>query len=455
MPPPAAIAARWIPREARWAPALLVLIGLLTHLPALGHPSQVTFDEVHWGKAVTAYCCTGQRQFDVHPPHGKLLLTAGAVLGGYRGGMSFDAIGQPYGPVSAAWLRAVPAVCGVLIPVLLFLLLRGVGASVPTAWIAGLLIALDNAFVLETRTMLFDGVLVAATLGALVCLLAVPRATGARAVLWSAACGGLIGLAVGTKFTGLAVAAIAIAYVWWPASPWRRAVHTWTPLLVIAGAAAAVYLGGWALHFALLTAPGPGDAFHPTSGRFLEDLWVTHRTMFTVNAGMTATHPDASRPLTWLVMKVAPFFWTSDGATLYLVGNPVVWWGSSLLLIVIGVNTALMRVTRLRLEPRAAQPMVWWLLFAFAVSYVPFFAVTRVLFLYHYLTPLVFATAFVLLWLETAGWIRTEAAGRQRASYVGVQVAAVLGFVAISPLTYGVSAGAYGAWLAALIRSWR
>jgi dolichyl-phosphate-mannose--protein O-mannosyl transferase len=114
-----------------------------------------------------------------------------------------------------------------------------------------------------------------------------------------------------------------------------------------------------------------------------------------------------------------------------------------------------MRVTRLRLEPRFAQPMAWWLLFAFTVSYVPFFAVTRVLFLYHYLTPLVFATAFVVVWLEGAGWIRPEAAGRQRASYVGVQVAAVLGFVAVSPLTYGVSAGEYGAWLTALIRSWR
>jgi len=33
------------------------------------------------------------------------------------------------------------------------------------------------------------------------------------------------GSAVGTKFTGLAVVAIAVAYMWWPASPWRRAAH--------------------------------------------------------------------------------------------------------------------------------------------------------------------------------------------------------------------------------------
>ncbi len=44
----------WLPRHARWAPGLLVLLGLATHLIGLRQPAEVTFDEVHWGRSVTA-----------------------------------------------------------------------------------------------------------------------------------------------------------------------------------------------------------------------------------------------------------------------------------------------------------------------------------------------------------------------------------------------------------------
>jgi dolichyl-phosphate-mannose-protein mannosyltransferase len=165
-------------------PAALLVIGILTHLIGLSHPRQVVFDEVHWGKYVTAYCCTGARQFDVHPPHGKLLLTLGALMGGYDGTQSFESIGLPYEQRPVFWLRMIPALCGIAIPILFFFFLRGVGGSVAIAWMGGFLLALDNAFILETRTMLFDGVLVASSLGALVSLLAIERAgTPARAWL--------------------------------------------------------------------------------------------------------------------------------------------------------------------------------------------------------------------------------------------------------------------------------
>jgi len=114
-----------------------------------------------------------------------------------------------------------------------------------------------------------------------------------------------------------------------------------------------------------------------------------------------------------------------------------------------------MRVTRLRLDARRKGSLFWWLLLAYGIAYLPFFQVTRVLFLYHYLTPLVFSLACVLIWLEEAGWIRSEPAGGQRASYYGVMIAAVLGFLLMSPLTYGYRAGAYGEWLVSAIRSWR
>jgi dolichyl-phosphate-mannose--protein O-mannosyl transferase len=78
-----------------------------------------------------------------------------------------------------------------------------------------------------------------------------------------------------------------------------------------------------------------------------------------------------------------------------------------------------------------------------------------VLFLYHYLTPLTFAVAFVLLWLDRFGWTRAGRIGDQRRSYFVVLGLAAIGFVVVSPLTYGFSAGGYDELLAAFVRSWR
>jgi dolichyl-phosphate-mannose-protein mannosyltransferase len=65
----------------------------------------------------------------------------------------------------------------------------------------------------------------------------------------------------------------------------------------------------------------------------VEDFLTMHRAMIRENIRLAATHPDASAPWTWPLMKVAPYFWQGDGASIYLVGNPVVWWGSSLALL--------------------------------------------------------------------------------------------------------------------------
>jgi dolichyl-phosphate-mannose--protein O-mannosyl transferase len=90
----------------------------------------------------------------------------------------------------------------------------------------------------------------------------------------------------------------------------------------------------------------------------------------------------------------------------------------------------------------------------FFLAFVPFFRITRVLFLYHYLTPLLFSLAFVLLWLDRAGWARPGDA-RGRTSLRLIIGLAVAGFLLMSPLTYGFSVGGYDEWLAGIIRSWR
>lgn len=445
-----------LPRRTKHGLLVLVVIGALTHFAGLTYPRQVVFDEVTMGQYVAAYCCTGEHVLDMHPPHAKLLIAAAAKLGGFDGAFSFSRIGLPYDTTPVFALRLVPAIAGVLIPPLFLLLLLELRASFPIALLGGLMLVFDNALLLETRIIVWDGILLASILGALVCFFSAQRAPDR--VGWRLlAAGGLAGLAVGTKLTGLAAPGLMLLCLAFglgvvnarPGARMRQA-------LVIAGMGAAVYAAGWIAHWLLLTRPGPGDAFYATTGRILDDILAVHRAMIRENVALAASHPDASRPWTWPWMQVAPYFWQGPGASIYLVGNPIVWWGSALMLISAVIRLGVLAPLGIRIEPAAnTEPRPYVALAGYAIAFVPLLPVTRVLFLYHYLTPLVFSVAFALLWLDRAGWARPGGLRDQRPSYIVVMGLVVAGFLAVSPLTYGFSLGGYDEWLAAVVRSWR
>ena len=442
-------------REIRRPLAILLLVGGLVHFAGLSHPREVVFDEATFGNYVAAYCCTGERIFDVHPPHGKLLIALGAKLGGFDGHFKFDHIGQPYGDQPVMALRFVPALAGTLIPLVFFLFLRELRASPPIAFLGGLLVALDNALLVDTRIIVFDGILVASTFGALACFLAAQRQSR---IGWPIVAAGLLaGLAVGTKTTGLAALALmGVCLVFGLGvvrASWSLRVKQ---ALVLAAGAAVIYVAGWVIHWVVLKNPGPGDAFYKTTGHMVTDLVTGHRTMIEQNIALTASHPDASRPWTWPFMKVTPYLWQGTGASIYMLGNPIVWWGTALIFIAVLVHLGLMAPLGSRPPPPVnAEPRLWVPLAGYAIAFVPLLPVTRVLFIYHYLTPLLFSLAFVLLWLDRSGWAQPGGLKQQRTSYIAVIGLAIVGFVLVSPLTYGFSVGGYDEWLVEIIRSWR
>ena len=430
-------------RRAFW---ILFLVGVVTRFAALAHPREVVFDEATMGKFVSAYCCTGERIFDLHPPHGKLLIAAGAKLGRYDGTFPFGQIGKPYGDVPVTALRFMPAFIGSFIPPLFLLLMIELGASFPMAALGGLLTALDNALVLESRIIVWDGILVASILASLVCFLIAQRRQWG-VTRWLVASGAAAGLAAGCKLTGLTALGLigltllyGFGVVTGPVT--RRLRHG----LIILAIAVVVYTAGWIAHAVILRQPGPADAFYTSTGGVVHDVVTAHSAMIRENARLTASHPDASAPWTWPLMKVAPYFWQGTGASIYLVGNPVVWWGSTALLVVALLGAS---------QGRNDGARYWIALAGYALAFLPLMMVTRVLFLYLYLTPLLFGLAFGLLWLDRQGWIRPNGLAGQRRSYYGVIAIAAVGFLAISPLTYGFSAGEYDEWLAAFVRSWR
>lgn len=423
---------------------ILVAFGLFTRLSFLTHPPQVIFDEVHFGKFVTAYSATGQRFFDIHPPLAKLLIAASVKLAGYKGGQEFLKIGEPFEKAPPFAFRLVPALDGAALPLVIFIFVLQLGGSLAAAFLVGFAVAFDNSLILQSRVISLDGVLLISEIGALSACLAALKASGRNRILYSILCGILCGLAFGTKFTGLIAPCLVFLVV--AADAYRKKKFAgWLPaaqqLTLVGISAAAIYLLGWVIHFHLLTLPGSGDAFYRVNGNFFQDLSTAHTAMLAKNFGLSATHPDASSWWSWPLMLKPIFYWIGGGTSLYLLGNPAVWWPTFILLVALLVNVGLTRITNLR-APDAyslSDRKLWLPLVGYALSFGPLIGVPRVLFLYHYFTPLLFSLIASVLWMEGLGWTRPELGMKQRRSYWVALGLILAGFYWISPVTYALS----------------
>ncbi|KAJ3140838.1 hypothetical protein HK100_008854 [Physocladia obscura] len=69
---------------------------------------------------------------------------------------------------------------------------------------------------------------------------------------------------------------------------------------------------------------------------FFRKFAELHGTMWSVNSGLTSKHPYESRPIDWPVLNRGILFWTekkSGPRQIYLIGNPLVWWTSTLTIL--------------------------------------------------------------------------------------------------------------------------
>lgn len=428
---------------------ILVLLAVVTRVAVLWYPQQVVFDEVHFGKFVTAYCCTGERFFDIHPPHAKLLIAGVAYLGGYRGDFDFEHIGEIYSDVSVVALRMLPALMGAAIPLLAFILLRQLGVSDTTAFVAGLFLVFDNALIVQSRLISLDAILISATFGALVLLLAGNKSSDrTKQTIFLAGAGALAGLAIGVKLTGLAALAIIGVYVLRQLFVDRRRSLWLQHGLLIVAMAAVVYIGGWYLHFNLLDKAGDGDVWGIPTGSFITDTIDTNKKMLSANYNLTQTHPYSSKWWTWPTMQRPVFYWVgSNGGKIYFLGNPIVWWGSSLLIVAAVVSA----LTMPRYRSQIFKDNSWLLLAGYIIAYLPFVRVPRALFLYHYLTPLIFAVLAGFYWLDK--WL-VSSGKSPRQYYLMLVLALIVSAVFVSPLTYGFPSPAWQS-LIAWFPSWQ
>lgn len=419
-------------------PIILLVIGLITHFIFIWHPNQVVFDEVHYGKAVNGYFL-GKYFFTGHPPLGPELMALGAWFGGYKDvGFSFDHIGQQFPNPSFISLRFAPALSGALLPLVIYFLLLTLGLPIISAFVGGLLLNFDNALIVESHyAFITSFVIFFGFLGITLFIKARNKNYPWPLVLLA---GISLGLSLATEWTAagfflfisifLLKDFFLICFHWNLKKSFDKFIKMIAVFAILALTVFFTYFTIFQIHFALLPKPGTGDAFMTQAflrGKLnpLEKFIELNLTSYQTNLiGIKSTHPYSSKWYTWPLMKRPIFYWSGENEKIYLLGNPVLWWGSTIAILVFII---LFFIKGLREDSTAAL-----LILGYISTYVPFIPVQRILFLYHYFAPLIFAVMILVFLLNK---IPRPYKKYILALYV---IAVILSFFYFSPLTYGL-----------------
>jgi dolichyl-phosphate-mannose-protein mannosyltransferase len=171
--------------------------------------------------------------------------------------------------------------------------------------------------------------------------------------------------------------------------------------------------------------------------------------MWRTNAGLVESHAWDSRPGAWPLLRRGINFWGKDHRQIYLLGNPAIWWPSTLAILTYVAFKALAvlrwqrgfndysNINFKRFDYEIGQTVLGW-----AFHYFPFFLMARQLFLHHYLPALYFAIMglcqiydFVFNRIASLGLKQYPAIGRTAAVMF---VAFAIGvFTLYAPLVYG------------------
>jgi dolichyl-phosphate-mannose-protein mannosyltransferase len=465
-----------------WSLLLLMLAGLATRILWIQHPGSAVFDEVHFNYFASFYY-SGLYYYDIHPPLGKLLLALSAYpAGGISAEEVVRTISTDYPSSMYIAMRLLPAIFGACLPVLVFLIARELKFHFYGALLAGVLVLFDNAILLQSRLIALDTILLFFGFSSIWLYLLGRRTENIKLL---AAAGIAAGCSLSVKWIGvsfLGLIGLTVIYDWI-----REMIakgFTIKPALIgtmIVVLTTSTYVATFFVHFALLpNSHKQGDQFMSrafqstlmgsryygaagtitsvkcpanythklktglpdtkvtaaenfickisyasfTKPNFLHKFFELNRVMYTTNQGLGQGHPNSSPWYSWPVMYKPLYYWYNDGARIYLLGNPVVWWLSGLSVLILGLVGAT--------KPKWREEEAFWFLQAgYWSNMLPFMLVERVMFMYHYLTSLCFAILLMSYLISRL----------PKAKYISISIcgASIVGFLLISPLTYGAN----------------
>ena len=435
---------------------IIVLSSLLTHFLFFGHPNETVFDEVHFGKFISGYF-THEYFFDIHPPLGKLLISGMGYLAGFRPGFSFAEIGQKFPDNTYLWLRLLPTLAGILLPLVVFFLVLRLGLSRIAAFTAAMLVVFENALLVQSRFILLDSFLLLFGFSA---LLAYFKYAQENKILYLFLSGAFAVLSLSVKWTGTTFLAIILILYFTNKNVWKLNFQTFVyRLCALVITPLAIYFSIFTIHLGLLTKSGPGDAFMSLGfqkmlvgstvnaegyrplgliAKFVE----LNLKMYGANTNLTAGHPYSSKWYTWPFMTRPIYYWYSStgleqASRIYFLGNPVIWWASTVamlyLLISLARSISGLAMTRIRTYEIARHKIKFLpalLGGAYLLNLLPFVGITRAMFLYHYMIGLIFAIIALVYLLDQLE--------NKKKVFTIFLIASFVAFIFFAPLTYGL-----------------
>lgn len=417
----------------------------------------------------------GQYFFDVHPPLAKMLVSfLGYLLGVNNEAINWASIGNIL-PDTAILIRLVPMIAGAILPLIIYAILRKIGISRTASFVAGLLLAVENSLIVQSRFILFDELLIIAGFASIYFYLLF---RGYRARLGTRDARSLITLiatmifaatAFNIKWTGLSFAGMIFLMEIYSAF----SHYSWTGIKKLALFVSKKVLpftavfGGtillfsvlvYTVHFAALPYSGNGDDF--MSDSFVKSLNGSRSfanpdiapegtlskiaelniRMFDADGTLTAQHPYSSKWYAWPLMMKPIFYWQSHGEVtpetynsyVYYLGNPVVYWFGTFAMILL-VMYLLWHIAFRKshhIEDRKWH-IILFLVIGYMANYLPFIFIGRVMFLYHYEVALVFGVMAIAYLIE----ILPEK--QKRIVAITISVLAFSAYLYWSPITYG------------------
>lgn len=380
---------------------------------APAYPSYLTgmyFDEVYHGR--TAYeHLNGIHAYEyTHPPLGKVLIMIGLQIFGMT----------PFG-----W-RFMPALFGVLAVPLMYLLTKQLFKRSSLSLIGGLLMAVDLMHFTQSRLATVDIFAVFFIMASYLFMIRYAQMSFyhqklARTFVPLFFSGLFMGLGIAVKWIGV-YSALGLAAIFFftlaqrlreslfarrnlrTLDPDARRVATRAARQFWENAAAtllvcvvffiavpcAIYYFSYYWHM------------RPDGGLNLEAVWNLQKTMFDYHSGISATaHYFASPWYEWpLIVKPIWFYsgaeFMPEGmvSSISCMGNPVVWWGGLISLIVV--------ILRLCISCRSDRRYLY-IVVGFCAQFLPWIFITRATFIYHYFASVPFiilATVAVFEWLR-------------------------------------------------------
>ncbi len=428
---------------------LILLLSALLRLPFLEYPNKTVFDEAIY----TNYAIHGAREipyFDIHPPLARMLFANIVKQSEFTTtGVAMET-NQDYGDFPYLALRVFIVIFGILLPACVYVLSRQLHFRPEIALFPALFVVFDNAFIIYSRTILPDTLLLITSVIALSLTQAILMQKQVRSrQLLAILLGIVLGAALAIKWTALAI--LAIVSIWLIANKaWRVACAA----LVVAFVCYVIIFSAYFTQFSAGGKIDPMLAAYRTPwidnvtyvrGDHTWDIVAAlpkhHRIMMRSNSDdhISSQMIEAPHPLAWSVARAVHKFWQNEDGTkrITLTGNTLLWFGMCFLLL-FELGWCLAQYSKTRKWP--IQKTETLLLLGYFMSYVPFFFIGRPMYLYHYLTPLLFL--FLLTPFVVPRIIRcVNALAHDR--YIGSVLVImfffliVLNYVLLSPLTYG------------------